>query len=55
MLWCLGFPSQALQRSQEAIALAQALAHPPSLAFTQLYAAYLHQRRREVLAVRTPG
>jgi len=53
VLWCLGFPSQALQRSQEAIALAQALAHPPSLAFTQLYAAYLHQRRREVLAVRT--
>jgi adenylate cyclase len=53
VLWCLGFPSQAVQRSQEAIALAQALGHPLSLAFTQLYAAYLHQRRREVLAVQT--
>src|SRR5262249_59693779 len=55
VLWCLGFPSQAVQRSQEAIALAQALDHPLSLIFTQLYAAYLHQRRREVLAVQTHG
>jgi adenylate cyclase len=53
VLWCLGFPSQAVQRSQEAIALAQASGDPMSLAFTQLYAAYLHQRRREVLAVQT--
>src|SRR5262245_32185521 len=53
VLWCLGFPSQAVQRSQEAIALAQGLDHPLSLIFTQLYAAYLHQRRREVLAVQT--
>ena len=27
-LWCLGYPAQAVQRSQEALALAQALAHP---------------------------
>src|SRR5262245_51841605 len=53
VLWCLGFPSQAVQRSQEAIALAQALDHPLSLIFTQLYAVYLHQRRRDVLAVQT--
>ena len=32
-LWCLGYPEQALQRSQEALALAQELAHPFSLAF----------------------
>ena len=46
-LWCLGSPTQALQRNQEALALAQALAHPPSLAFAQHYTAYLHHHRRE--------
>jgi len=50
-LWCLGAPTQALRRSQEALALAQELAHPHSLAVAQLYAAYLGHRRREVLAV----
>ena len=49
-LWCLGCPAQAGQRSQEALALAQALEHPRSLAFVHLLAIYLHQRRREVLA-----
>ena len=34
-LWCLGYPTQALRRSQEALTLAQALAHPPSLALAQ--------------------
>jgi predicted ATPase len=52
-LWCLGYPAQALRRSQEALALAQALAHPFSLVFAQHYAAYLHHRRREVTAVQT--
>ena len=50
-LWCLGYPAQALQRSQEALALAQELAHPYSLALAQHYAAFLHHRRREVPAV----
>jgi tetratricopeptide (TPR) repeat protein len=27
-LWCLGYPTQAMRRSQEALALAQALTHP---------------------------
>ena len=44
-------PAQALQRSQEALALAQALAHPYSLASAQYYAAFLHYRRRESPAV----
>ena len=30
-LWCLGYPAQAVRRSQEALALAQELAHPYSL------------------------
>ena len=34
-LWCLGFPAQAGQRSQEALALAQVLAHPYSLGVAQ--------------------
>ena len=50
-LWCLGYPAQALRRSQEALALAQALAHPQSLALAQHYAAFLHHRRRETPAV----
>ena len=50
-LWCLGYPAQAVQRSQEALAQAQALAHPYSLAFAQQWATLLHLRRREVPAV----
>ena len=46
-LWCLGYPAQAVRRSQEALALAQELAHPYSLAVAQHYAAFLHHRRRE--------
>ena len=34
-LWCLGYPAQAVQRSQEALALAQELDHPYSLAAAQ--------------------
>jgi predicted ATPase len=40
-----------MRRSQEALALAQTLAHPYSLVFAQNWAAYLHHRRREVLPV----
>jgi predicted ATPase len=50
-LWCLGYPTQALQRSQEALALAEALTHPLILAMAQHWVAWLHQRRRDVLAV----
>src|SRR5262249_20354702 len=51
MLWCLGYPEQAVLRIQEAQTLAQELAHPFSLGFAQHFAAFLHQRRREVPAV----
>jgi predicted ATPase len=50
-LWCLGFPDQAVQRSQECLVLAQVLEQPLSLAVAQEYAAGLHYRRREVPAV----
>src|SRR5262249_17467494 len=49
--WCLGYPVQALRRSQEALAQAQALAQPYNLGFAQYYAASLHHRRRDAPAV----
>jgi predicted ATPase len=49
-LWCLGYPTQAVRRSQEAQALARELAHPYSLASAQHLAVFLHQRRREAPA-----
>jgi hypothetical protein len=51
MLWCLGAPAQAVRRGQEALALAQTLAHPLSLAHTQHWVAFLHYRRREAPTV----
>jgi predicted ATPase len=50
-LWCLGYPEQAMRRGRDMLVLAQSLAHPHSLAAAQHYAAYLHHRRREALAV----
>jgi predicted ATPase len=47
-LWLLGYPDQALQRSQEALTLAEEVAHPLSLAFARNFAAILHFFRREV-------
>ena len=47
VLWMLGYPDQALQRSQEALTLAQRVSHPFSLAFALSFAARLHGFRRE--------
>ncbi len=46
-LWHLGYPDQALQRSQEALTLAQELSHPFSLAWALERAAAIHHHRRE--------
>jgi tetratricopeptide (TPR) repeat protein len=46
-LWALGYPDQARKRSHEALALAQELAHPFSLAFALSFAAMLYQFLRE--------
>jgi predicted ATPase len=46
-LWQLGYPDQALTRSNEALTLAQELSHPLSLAAALGYAAMLHYSRRE--------
>ena len=50
-LWLLGYPDQALQRSHEAVSLAQAESHPFSLVYALIWAALLHQFRREGHAV----
>src|SRR5262249_29002715 len=47
VLWMLGYPDQAVQRSQEALTLAHALAHPYSLAYTLFVSAVLRRYRRE--------
>ncbi len=51
-LWLLGYPAQALKRSQEALALAQEWSHPFTLAEAWGYSTWLHQLRRQPQAVR---
>jgi predicted ATPase len=46
-LWLLGYPDQALKRSQEAVDLAKGLSHFFSLAYALGSAALLHSFRRE--------
>lgn len=45
--WCLGYPEQALQQSQEAVRLAQQHPVPSNLAFTMHFAACVRQLRRQ--------
>jgi predicted ATPase len=52
-LWALGYADQAQERSQEALALAQQLGHPPSLVYAEAYAAHLCQYRRDAVATQT--
>jgi len=47
MLWHLGYPDQALQRSQEAVALAREISHPYSLVFALHFGTSVHRFRRE--------
>ena len=48
----LGYPDQALKRSNEALSLAEALSHPHSLVFAQGYACGLRHTRREARGTR---
>jgi predicted ATPase len=47
VLWCLGYPDQALRRNREGLRLAQELAHPFTLACALHDTVILHQCRRE--------
>src|SRR5262249_7450672 len=46
-LWCFGKPDEALDRVWEAVTLARELSEPYGLAHAQLFAAVVHQLRRE--------
>jgi predicted ATPase len=46
-LWWLGYPDQAVQRGDEALALAREITHPHSEASALVFTAWLHQLRRE--------
>jgi class 3 adenylate cyclase/predicted ATPase len=48
VLWYLGYPHQGLERAKQAIALAQVLSDPFSLAFAQSFLSSIHLLRREV-------
>ncbi|MEJ2556527.1 MAG: hypothetical protein P8186_09915 [Anaerolineae bacterium] len=50
VLWLLGYPDQAPKRSREAIALAQELAHPLSLALARFVASFFRAFRRDMPA-----
>jgi DNA-binding winged helix-turn-helix (wHTH) protein/tetratricopeptide (TPR) repeat protein len=54
-LWLLGFPDQASRKAEETLALARALSSPLSLAFCQLFAAWLYQELREPEKTREIG
>ncbi len=47
ILWCRGYPDQALERARYALSVAHALAHPLSLVDTLARVAYVHLLRRE--------
>jgi predicted ATPase len=51
VLWLLGYLDQALERGNEALALAQGLSEPHSLAFAKVLVGFLRQYRGEVRAV----
>ena len=51
LLWFLGYPDQALRRSQEALTAARALAHPHSLALVLHFAAWVHRLTGKVPAM----
>jgi DNA-binding winged helix-turn-helix (wHTH) protein/tetratricopeptide (TPR) repeat protein len=48
VLWPLGYPDRALARADAALALAEEIAHPPSLALALTFAAIIHHFRGEV-------
>src|SRR5258708_2855282 len=55
VLWQSGYPDQALKRGNEALALAQVLSHPYSLAFAGVFVSVLHQIRREPRVAQETG
>ena len=46
-LWSMGYPDKALKRVEEAVALAEKLSHPQTLALAYFMASFIHYLRRE--------
>jgi len=55
LLWLMGFPDQARRRIQETLAVAPTLSSPLSLAFFQMFAAFVYQSLREPERTREIG
>jgi class 3 adenylate cyclase/predicted ATPase len=55
LLWLLGYPETALERSRESYALAQERAFPVALFFSDLFSGHLHVGRGEPEEVRRIG
>jgi len=54
-LWFLGYPDQAAEHLQSSLALAEQIAHPPSMAHALNYGTLCHQLRRDAAMVRAWG
>ena len=52
ILWMLGYPDRALQRANDAVALATELEHPFTVAYALFHSGFLHLWRREAELVR---
>ena len=52
LLWQLGYPDQALQKSRESVRIARELAHSSTLSFALSFAAWFHQFRGDRQAVK---
>jgi class 3 adenylate cyclase/predicted ATPase len=50
-LWHLGYPDQAITKGQEALAVAEAVSHPNSIASARFFDTIVHSLRREPEAV----
>jgi predicted ATPase len=53
ILWQLGYPDQALQKSRDSLIMAREISHPSTLSFALSFAAWFHQFRGDWQAVKT--
>jgi hypothetical protein len=54
-LWFLGYPEQAAENTHRAVALAEQIAHPPSVAHALQHSILCHQLRRDRATVHAWG
>jgi predicted ATPase/class 3 adenylate cyclase len=52
LLWQLGYPDQALQKSRDSLIMARELSHPSTMSFALSFAAWFHQCRGDWKAVK---